>query len=703
MLGCMISVPVFAEECDTTILSCDMGVDGVLRLVIEISSALIGIVGLIGISIVGIQYMTARGNEQQVTKAKRRLLEVVIGFVIYALLVPITLFLMGGEKKDDSSKQTENVVVESKSTEPTKKQTMEKSESEDTAKDKATKDVESTKEKSKNQSEKPAKDTATEDVKSTKEKLKNQPEKPAKEQTTESSSVKQEPVAPENFKVTFITDNKNSTFTNVRSGGVIGRPVDPTRAGYTFAGWYMDDRREYNFNTPVTSDLTLHALWAPMVKYTNDTDGKWIFINNPEMLRSRTFLAESNSCDPNTLMGVEKEECNVKGSLLMKTTIDKTTEIHWAHNVSLEKLGGSDYFYYGIRIWNPNKAAQSVRVETCGAQTGGNGNGAQTAREYYTGGCRIVGPNGENLLGRSFLIPSETSVTIFVTKKAGNSNVSYVVSNTAGEKERFYGSGEIDGTIKITPSSKMNVSTILFLNDYVKTFNAGYGGNFLQKDGPRVFTGYIEHLPEVYNQMSYYLYDYTPTGELPVSFKDNRGIVSKNQKEWSTNNTGAIGGGVTVNSDRTCSINKFGDNMGVFVQDYTRLKIWSGRSEIAVGPYPESTDSRNTYEWFNNYYGDICNGNVYGYPWNWVSWNVHYNEGILIVNESKQTKKVTLKMSSESNFNTMCAGKFESYNGGGTAECSVTVQPGSKIKIPAIVTLGGNTGGTIKKQLILEK
>ena len=45
------------------------------------------------------------------------------------------------------------------------------------------------------------------------------------------------------------------------TGGTITRPVDPVKAGFTFAGWYYDGA-SYDFSTPVENDITLTAHWA---------------------------------------------------------------------------------------------------------------------------------------------------------------------------------------------------------------------------------------------------------------------------------------------------------------------------------------------------------------------------------------------------------------------------------------------------------
>lgn len=79
------------------------GVYTVLTLVLDILMGIVGIAAVIGISIVGIQYLTAGGNEQQATKAKRRMLEIVIGVVAYIALYSALNFLLPGAKFNGSA------------------------------------------------------------------------------------------------------------------------------------------------------------------------------------------------------------------------------------------------------------------------------------------------------------------------------------------------------------------------------------------------------------------------------------------------------------------------------------------------------------------------------------------------------------------------------------------------------------------------
>lgn len=78
--------------------SCDDGggssVTDILNLVVDILTIGIGILGVIGITIVGIQYLTAGGSEEKTRKAKRRMFEIIIGLVAYALIYAALNWLM---------------------------------------------------------------------------------------------------------------------------------------------------------------------------------------------------------------------------------------------------------------------------------------------------------------------------------------------------------------------------------------------------------------------------------------------------------------------------------------------------------------------------------------------------------------------------------------------------------------------------------
>ena len=68
----------------------------------------------------------------------------------------------------------------------------------------------------------------------------------------------------ETFTVTFDSNGGSSVNAQtVESGKTVAKPADPTRDGYDFEGWFTDEDLtiEYDFDTPVTADITLYAAW----------------------------------------------------------------------------------------------------------------------------------------------------------------------------------------------------------------------------------------------------------------------------------------------------------------------------------------------------------------------------------------------------------------------------------------------------------
>lgn len=75
----------------------------VLNLVVEIMSIGVGLLGVVGITITGIMYLTAGGNEQRTTKAKRRMFEIILGLAIYAVLWALVNWLLPGGMMNPTS------------------------------------------------------------------------------------------------------------------------------------------------------------------------------------------------------------------------------------------------------------------------------------------------------------------------------------------------------------------------------------------------------------------------------------------------------------------------------------------------------------------------------------------------------------------------------------------------------------------------
>ncbi|MDE5856097.1 MAG: InlB B-repeat-containing protein, partial [Anaeroplasmataceae bacterium] len=61
----------------------------------------------------------------------------------------------------------------------------------------------------------------------------------------------------EEFTVTFNVEGTKTTV-KVESGNKVTEPEAPTKSGYTFTGWYLDNTK-FNFNTPITDSIELVA------------------------------------------------------------------------------------------------------------------------------------------------------------------------------------------------------------------------------------------------------------------------------------------------------------------------------------------------------------------------------------------------------------------------------------------------------------
>lgn len=65
------------------------------------------------------------------------------------------------------------------------------------------------------------------------------------------------------YTVTFIVDDSVTSEVIVKENSTVNEPATPTKAGYSFDGWYLSDAK-FNFSTPITQDITLIA------KFTED-------------------------------------------------------------------------------------------------------------------------------------------------------------------------------------------------------------------------------------------------------------------------------------------------------------------------------------------------------------------------------------------------------------------------------------------------
>ncbi len=103
MCSLVLVKPTFAdEECVKTAIlggadGCySGGIWGILGIVIDILTLGIGAAAVAGIVYSGIQYMTASGDPAKITKAKRRLYEILIGILVHGVFYGLMRWLIPG-------------------------------------------------------------------------------------------------------------------------------------------------------------------------------------------------------------------------------------------------------------------------------------------------------------------------------------------------------------------------------------------------------------------------------------------------------------------------------------------------------------------------------------------------------------------------------------------------------------------------------
>lgn len=108
----------------------------------------------------------------------------------------------------------------------------------------------------------------------------------------------------EKYTVSF-NSNGGSAVVNqvVEDGKTVSKPADPTREGYTFAGWYTseDATQAYDFSKGVTGNLTLTARWTKgsVSEVCTKTCGTGYTLQNPDSKDCKCVKNSTNTTPSN--------------------------------------------------------------------------------------------------------------------------------------------------------------------------------------------------------------------------------------------------------------------------------------------------------------------------------------------------------------------------------------------------------------------
>ncbi len=165
------------------------------------------------------------------------------------------------------------------------------------------------------------------------------------------------------YTVTFNSKGGSTVnaITNVKKGSTITLPPNPTKAGFTFDGWYTDDntfKNQFDAKTPVTADITLYAKWnavAPASFSLSSTS----FPNGGEIPLKHAYLFGGGSNVSPQLSWANAPAATTSFLIIMED-LEVRNYAHWtAYNIPADKTsvtegeyGSKDPSQVGSRVGN---------------------------------------------------------------------------------------------------------------------------------------------------------------------------------------------------------------------------------------------------------------------------------------------------------------------------------------------------------------
>lgn len=126
--------------------------------------------------------------------------------------------------------------------------------------------------------------------------------------------------------ITFNSNGGSSVATKViKKGNKVSKPKDPTRVGYTFNGWYLDNTL-FNFNNSVEKNITLTAKWT---KNQTSNPSQNQTPTKPEEVKKYTVTFNSNG---GSSIGAQTITAGGKATKPKDPTREGFTFINWTHN-----------------------------------------------------------------------------------------------------------------------------------------------------------------------------------------------------------------------------------------------------------------------------------------------------------------------------------------------------------------------------------
>ncbi|MDE5721395.1 MAG: InlB B-repeat-containing protein [Clostridia bacterium] len=362
------------------------------------------------------------------------------------------------------------------------------------------------------------------------------------------------------YTVTFDLDggklNEQTTYSvKVKDGEKVIKPADPTRSGFTFGGWSYEGS-EYNFDSAVTGDITLKAIWTANHEHTysdkwsydathhwkeptcGDTaevkdkaahdwkNGKCSVCEATQKIIQPT-LTEDDDVPP-----VVDEDGNLVASYEIKAdnfTVGKSAEdissgiFTIGANTEIRTRGKSGVYENGVIVENVSYK-QSIKLGGSSDKFSINAPAAGTLVLHIQ--------DGSNKTDTQTVIltkPDGTTEDIIYPAKKDNCNIQkvtikleaegiYSITRTAGTSDLFYAS--FVSKVKNTAIEKIDVASGGTVDYFVGQpySNAGLSVNAIHEE-----TGRISDIASGRIKIDYTAFDSTKAGTYPILVSYDKG------------------------------------------------------------------------------------------------------------------------------------------------------------------------------------
>lgn len=201
----------------------------------------------------------------------------------------------------------------------------------------------------------------------------------------------------------------------IYENGKVTRPSNPTKSGFTFDGWYLNNV-EYNFNSVVTSNMTLVAHWTS-VETSNLENAKSAIQSSYNITTGGQVISVTSSgctitlSNPNSIAKITRGTSDTEVTLNFNITCGSLTDTKSSRGI----IKASPYKYTAVA--NSNMLNYDVTID------GLTGNGkiytsGGTWLDDVTNGKAVIN-NGDISVFPNFLllVGSDTNTKYIVTKK----------------------------------------------------------------------------------------------------------------------------------------------------------------------------------------------------------------------------------------------------------------------------------------------